>query len=108
MYIIGTVRRNTKLYTSSSRTNLQLDKKCIADLVPSSHVFSMRRNHKKKNPVIHLSSHTTAQEEEVCRTHGGNPHIKPKNHHILQVYWQQGLSNTLIWMKGKECVIGKR
>jgi hypothetical protein len=26
---------------------MQLDKKCIADLVPFSHVFSVRRNHKK-------------------------------------------------------------
>jgi hypothetical protein len=31
----------------SSRTNLQLDKKFIADLVPFSHGFSMRKNYKK-------------------------------------------------------------
>jgi hypothetical protein len=54
-YITGTVRRNR----SSSRANLQSDKKCIAglvpfsdkksitDLVPFLHVFSARRNHKK-------------------------------------------------------------
>jgi hypothetical protein len=37
--------------------------------------------HKKKlqrNPVILLSSHATAQEEEVRRRHDCNPQIKPK------------------------------
>jgi hypothetical protein len=47
IYITGTVRRNRKFFPSSSRTNLQLDKKCNADLVPFSHVFSARRNDKK-------------------------------------------------------------
>jgi hypothetical protein len=46
-YITGTVRRNRKLYCSSSRTNLQLDKKCTADMVPFLHLFSTRRNHEK-------------------------------------------------------------
>jgi hypothetical protein len=40
-------------------------------------VFSARRNH-KKNPVILLSSHATAQEEYVQVKRGGNPKIKPK------------------------------
>jgi hypothetical protein len=31
-----------------------------------------------KNPVILLSSHATAQEEEVQGRHGGNSQIKPK------------------------------
>jgi hypothetical protein len=39
--------RNSKFYSSSSRTNLQLDKKCIADLVPFSHVFSEKKSQKK-------------------------------------------------------------
>jgi hypothetical protein len=45
--ITGSVRRNRKLWSGSSRTNMQLDKKCIADLVPFLPEFSMRRNHKK-------------------------------------------------------------
>jgi hypothetical protein len=35
-------------------------------------MFSVRRNH-KENPVILLSSHATAQEEEVQGIHGGSP-----------------------------------
>jgi hypothetical protein len=70
LYITGTVRRSRKFYPSSSRTNLELDKKCIADLVPFLYVSSARTNH--KNPVILLSSHTTAQEEKVWGRHGGN------------------------------------
>jgi hypothetical protein len=50
-----------------------MDEKCIADLVPFSHVFSARRNHKKI-----LSFFSPAQEEEVWGRHGGNPQIKPK------------------------------
>jgi hypothetical protein len=34
-------------YPRSSGTNLQLDKKCMADLVPFLHTFSSKRNHKK-------------------------------------------------------------
>jgi hypothetical protein len=63
-------------YPSCSRANLQLDKKCILDLVPS-HMFSVRRNHKKILSFF-SPSHATAQEEEVWGRHGGNPQIKPK------------------------------
>jgi hypothetical protein len=56
---------------------LELDKKYVADLVCFFHVFCTRRNH-KKNPLILLSSHATAQEEEVWGRHGGNPQIKSK------------------------------
>jgi hypothetical protein len=55
-----------------------LDKKYIADLVPFSHVFSTRRNHKKKNPFFLLSSHATTQEVEVQGRLGGSPQTKPK------------------------------
>jgi hypothetical protein len=40
-------------------------------------VFSARRNN-KKNSVILLSNHATAQEEEVRGRRGGNPQIKQK------------------------------
>jgi hypothetical protein len=59
-------------------------KKSIADLVPFSRVFREKKSQEKKNPVILLSSHATAQEEEVWGRHSGNPQIKPKNHHILE------------------------
>jgi hypothetical protein len=75
IYKTGIVRRNRKLYPSSSRTNLQLDRKYTADLVPFLRVFSVRTAH-KKNPVICLSSHDTAEEEGVQGTHGGNPIVK--------------------------------
>jgi hypothetical protein len=39
-------------------------------------VFCKKKS--QKNPVILLSSHATAQEEEVQGRHGGNPEIKPK------------------------------
>jgi hypothetical protein len=51
--------------------------KNILQISSPPHVFSVRRNH-KKNPVILLSSHTTAQEVEVWGRHGGNPQTKPK------------------------------
>jgi hypothetical protein len=38
----------------------------------------LREEFTKKIFVILLSSHTTAQEEEVQGRHGGNAHIKPK------------------------------
>jgi hypothetical protein len=47
-------------------------KKCIADLVPFSHVFHEEESH--KYPVI-LFSHATAQEDEVWGRHGSNPQI---------------------------------
>jgi hypothetical protein len=48
-------------YPSSSRTNLQFDKKCIADQVPFSHVFSARRNHKN---ILSFFSPSTPQHKK--------------------------------------------
>jgi hypothetical protein len=66
-YITGTVWRTGNFYPSSSRTNLQFDKKCIADLVPFLHVFSMRRNHKR----IILSSISPARPHAKKRKYEG-------------------------------------
>jgi hypothetical protein len=59
-----TVRRNRKLLPQHFKYKFELGKKkCIADPVPFSHF--PREEITKKNPVILLSSHVTAQEEEV-------------------------------------------
>jgi hypothetical protein len=79
-YITRTVRRNRKLLLQ------QFKNKCIANLAPFSHVFSVRRNH-KENSIIILSSHATAQEEEVQGRHGGISTNKTKNNHIVQLVY---------------------
>jgi hypothetical protein len=75
-YITGTVRRNRKRLPNSSRTNLQLDKSVLQIWSPSRMCFREKKS--QKNRVILLSSHATAQEEEVQGSHGGSPQIKPK------------------------------
>jgi hypothetical protein len=42
------------------------------------HICFLQEEITEKNPVILLSSHDTAQEEEVQGRHGGSPQIKPK------------------------------
>jgi hypothetical protein len=46
-YITGPVTGNRNFNPSSLRTNLLLEKECIADLVPFMHVSSARINHKQ-------------------------------------------------------------
>jgi hypothetical protein len=75
-YITGTATKNRKIYPSSSSTNLLLKKNLLQFWSPSRTVF--RKKKSQKNPVIHLSSHATAQKEEVWGRHRGNPQIKPK------------------------------
>jgi hypothetical protein len=74
-YITETVGRNRKLLPQQFKNKFTVEQKCTADLFPSRMFFSARR---KKNPVILLSSHVTAQEEEVRGRHGANSQIKPK------------------------------
>jgi hypothetical protein len=72
-------------YFSSSRTNLQLDKKYIADLVPFSHMFSARRNHKKESCHSSLQPHLSPRRGSMVKTWWQSTY-KTKNHHILQQF----------------------
>jgi hypothetical protein len=84
-YITGTVRRKRYFYPSTSSTNLQLDKKCIADPVPFSRVFSMRRNHKKKKILSLFSPQPchSPRRGSMGKTWWKSTN-KTKNHQILQ------------------------
>jgi hypothetical protein len=64
-----TVRRKRKFYPSSSRTNFQLDTKCIADLVPFSHVFSVRGGKKKICPLAMLQPKKRKHGENMVAVH---------------------------------------
>jgi hypothetical protein len=57
---------------------LQSDKIFTADQPFLACLPQEKITHTKKNPVILLSSHATAQDEEVQERHGGNTQIKTK------------------------------
>jgi hypothetical protein len=76
-YITGTVRRNRKLLPHQLKNKFTVAQKMYCRSGPLLMRFPQQEI-TKKNPVILLSSHVTAQEEEVQGRHGGNPQIKPK------------------------------
>jgi hypothetical protein len=76
-YITGTVRRNRKLLPQQFKNKFAVRQKVYCRSVPLLTCF-LQEEITKKNPVILLSSHFTAQEEEVRERHHGNPQTKPK------------------------------